>query len=97
MASRQVSLSEFLSGSDDEEPDETTNSESTIDYSQIVFCSNNGHRYHAAQAGVIPGCPDIDGHKTTLSVARANGDKPCKRCNPIDYRDDAANHQTEVA
>jgi hypothetical protein len=94
-ASRQASLAEFLGTSDDEEPDEITDSESSIDYSQPVFVSNNGNRYHAVQVGVIPGCPDIDGRKTTLSVARANGDEPCKRCNPIDYREDA-DHATEV-
>jgi hypothetical protein len=95
-ASTQASLLEFLSASDeDEEPDETTDGESIIDYSQTVFASNDGNRYHAVQAGMIPGCPSIDGHKTTLAAAVANGDKPCKRCNPIDHREDAADHATE--
>jgi hypothetical protein len=95
-ASTQASLSEFLGSSAGEDPDETTTGgESTIDYSQVVFASNDGNRYHTVQAGMIPGCPSIDGHKTTLAAAVANGDKPCKRCNPIDHREDAADHATE--
>lgn len=104
MTSAQVSIAEFLEGCEAAEESTETTDETDTDvdgheddiYSQIVFASRSGERYHKARAGIVPACPMIEAERITLGEAKNRGLKSCGVCGPVKYPCDETDENTAM-
>jgi hypothetical protein len=102
-ASTQVSLSEFLSDFDAEpveDPDEEPEVDPTVDLTTVVGVGEEKGHYHkmcaVGDGEIISACPHHDLRLITLREAVEEGSKPCKVCNPTDWRVDPENAEEGV-
>lgn len=95
-ATHQASIGEFIEGSDvgDDETAEPTIT-TGVDPETTIYLGPT--RYHQDRHGV-PGCPSHrDLTKGTIREAAQQNLQPCRKCHPVDWREEENAPQEEEA